>query len=175
MSTWGQLHALPRRSISVCFTSHSGCKHQPNGPLVSATGLMQCGKNCAWFSPSTEGRKHDAYARPDPGHDEGFLARLADRLDEEVVVPRIHFALARHIDGMRRELGGFGHERTVGTIRNRCRRYDRQLEQSCNSGECLRLLWQPIFTSSPKANIAGRDRDVRWQRRTSQTARPAQL
>jgi hypothetical protein len=31
------LHALPRRSSAVCFTSDCGCKHQPNGPLVSAT------------------------------------------------------------------------------------------------------------------------------------------
>jgi hypothetical protein len=36
MSLVGQLHALPRRSIAVCFTSHSGYKHQPNGLLVSA-------------------------------------------------------------------------------------------------------------------------------------------
>jgi hypothetical protein len=37
MSLVGQLHALPRRSIAVCFTSDSGYKHQPYGLLVRPT------------------------------------------------------------------------------------------------------------------------------------------
>jgi hypothetical protein len=40
---------------------------------------------------------------------------------------------------------------------------------------CLRLLWRPLSTLPSKAHIAERDRDVRCQRRTSQTAKPAQL
>src|SRR5262249_50972327 len=36
----------------------------------------------------------------------------------------------------RRELGGLRHKRTVGTIRDRCRQDDRQLEQRGDPGEC---------------------------------------
>jgi hypothetical protein len=49
------LHALPRHSVAVCFTSHSGYKHRPNGILVSADFVAKVAKYQATiFSKETK-------------------------------------------------------------------------------------------------------------------------
>src|SRR5580704_16111633 len=94
----------------ICASGHNAgldktCNRRPRCHFARIAGCIDDRIDIKTGGLCVEGRKHDTHARPDAGHDERLLARLSDRFDEQVVIPRIYFALARRIDSMRRELG----------------------------------------------------------------------